>query len=74
MPLENKTTIQDTMVHLCNYSKLMNNRKSGTEMVWETKQTVVVDMYDHAILNYLNVVEKLEYTFVFSPPKVLEQK
>jgi len=42
MPLENKTTEQDTMVHLCNYSKLvMNNRKSGTGMAWETKQTVV---------------------------------
>lgn len=42
------------------------NRKSGTEMVWETKQTVVADMYDRAILNYLNVlVEKFEYTFFF---------
>lgn len=51
------------------------NRKSGTEMVWETKQTVVADMYDHAIFNYLNVlVEKFEYTFFFFPPKVLEQK
>lgn len=70
MPLENKTTVQDTMVHLCNYSKLMNNRKGGTEMVWETKQTVVEDMYDHAILNYLNVlVEKFEYTFFFPHQK-----
>lgn len=46
------------------------NRKSDTEMVWETKQTVVADMYDHAILNYLNVlVEKFDYTFFFSHQK-----
>jgi len=31
-------------------------------------------VYDHAILNYLNVLEKFEYTFFFFPTKSARTK